>query len=396
MSRKKQLSDIDPFGAAEKTSPNAATLPEIDQALFGKIAEVDAGRQVIKALPIHEIYPDPTQPRRAMPSLVRRYWQGIDSMPDLFSRWLELVSQERGSPFELSAYFEADADVERPAQPGPFEETLLKVVDLALSIKRDGLTNPITVQRVGRQYRIETGERRWLAYHLLSIYFRDEQWHKIPARQVNEFSVWRQASENNARDDLNAIGKARQFALLLMDLYQQAEHEQARLEDREPKQLFKPMKSDRAYYAQIADAKRYRVPTGRSDLLVNAMGLRHRSQLTHYRAFLSLPDPVWQMGDDYNLTDETLYELSRMEPEAAIEAAQKIVVGHNNLAQKPAPPENPLSQYPPGTKRHFASLAQVIKKAGHGKPEVNAQALHYIREMRAWLDEQEQRIQQWQ
>src|SRR5690606_4780692 len=131
---------------------------------------------------------------------------------------------------------------------GPIESALIRVIDLSASIRRDGLTNPITIADEDGQFIIETGERRWLAYHLL--YWRlntlnnDDQhdWSRIPAHVVDELSIWRQASENNARADLNAIGKARQLALLLMDIFVQEGVQFEHLDN---------YQNDQTFYAQV-------------------------------------------------------------------------------------------------------------------------------------------------
>ena len=180
--------------------------------------------------------------------------------------------------------------------------------DLAATIYRDGLTNPITVAQQGNQtavqYQLETGERRWLAYHLLHANFpQDGQWTKIPARIVESPNLWRQAAENNARDNLNAIGKARQFALLLMDLLSRESGDAV---------TFKPFdafRHEREFYAQVADGNRYRIPRGKGQLLVSVIGLGNPDQLRDYRKLLSLPDEAWKIADDYHLTEYRLREL---------------------------------------------------------------------------------------
>ena len=105
------------------------------------------------------------------------------------------------------------------SRPGRKEAPLLRLADLAGSIRQDGLTNPITVVKTGDTHVIETGERRWVAFHLLNAYIDGDDYQSIPARRMPELNLWRQASENTARDALNAIARARQIALLLMDMH---------------------------------------------------------------------------------------------------------------------------------------------------------------------------------
>ncbi|MBZ0305684.1 MAG: ParB N-terminal domain-containing protein, partial [Anaerolineae bacterium] len=262
MRRKSRLENIDPFGNEIPAESGGLSFEDVDESLFGgKLAQLDSGRDVIKPVPIHDIYPDPSQPRRALPSAIRRYWSGTDSMGTLLAQWYELVVHERGQELDLGIYLRTDEEAIHSDQCGPFETAFLQVIDLAASIRRDGLTNPVTIARTGRNYRLETGERRWLAYHMLYNYFDgstgrpDERktWAKIPARQVETVDVWRQANENNARENLNAISKARQFAVLLMNLLGQNNF-----------QPFEATDHEKDYYAQVADAAQYRVPSGKN------------------------------------------------------------------------------------------------------------------------------------
>ena len=175
------------------------------------------------------------------------------------------------------------------------------------SIRRDGLTNPISVVRRGNNYELETGERRWLAYHLLHWKFgendllpnnKQRNWSRIPARIVKEVDIWRQASENNARDNLNAISKARQLALLLMDLH-----------GWEHFSTFNEFENEQDFYSQVADGNEWRIPRGHGEVLLNAMGLSDASQLRQYRALLRLPLADWRKADDENLTEGELRKI---------------------------------------------------------------------------------------
>jgi len=227
-----------------------------DSAIFGSIAEIDSGRQVAKPISILDIYPDPLQPRRAIPSPVRIYWDGRPATTQtLFDAWFRLAVEERGQDFRIEPFLLGLDEAPRPEKIGPIDAAFIDLLEMAANIRANGLTNPITVANTGSGYRLETGERRWLAYHILCTYFENEQekWGRIPARVVDGFSVWRQASENNARANLNAISKARQLAILLMDLYQSQMGEKFRTFE----QLVGQGECDRAFYAQVADGNVY-------------------------------------------------------------------------------------------------------------------------------------------
>lgn len=287
------------------TDPNAQV---VEEAIYGSLGELDTGRMVAKPISIDDISPDPKQPRRQIPSVVRQRWDG-QSIGSLFNTWAngfaheserqineieaiidQVLEGEEVSPVEV--YQGEYSDPKRTW--GVIGGSLMAVANLAAEIRRDGLTNPITIARVDGHYLIETGERRWLAFQLLNLFYPDSAaWKRIPAREVTASSVWRQASENTARTQLNAISMARQLAILLMDLYGSENFmsfDEAVL----------PGASDRSYYAQVADGNQWRVPSGKGEQLVSAMGIPSPDMLRKYRNLLRLPDEVWMLADDLN------------------------------------------------------------------------------------------------
>lgn len=288
----------------------------LDAQQVGSLAQLERNRILAKPVSISEIRPDPRQPRRVVPAVVRE--RGYGNTGQMLDAWLWHAAYEVDSTASvherpsvqsvLVAIIEGEEGA-RPDAPGPILSALLAVADLAASIKRDGLTNPITVARTdGGGYLIETGERRWLAYHLLHHLGIKGDWIKIAARVVT-FDVWRQASENNARANLNAIGKARQFAILLMDLLR------ARGEGFAP---FESFDREQDYYAQVADGEAHRIPRGQSEKLLNALGLKNPQQLRQCRALLSLESQIWTAADDANwsLTNLTEYLKTGKKPDS--------------------------------------------------------------------------------
>jgi ParB/RepB/Spo0J family partition protein len=86
-----------------------------------------------------------------------------------------------------------------------------KLAELAASMKRDGLINPIALEENGDGYTVMAGHRRFLAARI-------NQWELIPAR------VWRQgtcapeailAAENAEREDVNPAEEAMWLGELL-------------------------------------------------------------------------------------------------------------------------------------------------------------------------------------
>jgi hypothetical protein len=298
------------FTSAFENDNSISTGISLDDAVHGLAPKLDTGRIVAKPISIFEIYPDPMQPRRAIPSSVRQGWNGDPAHVErVLAAWLNAVREESNGAFDLDDYLLAESSSEdeshRNERPpvGPMEVAFRGLVDLAATIYRDGLTNPITVASVENIFRLETGERRWLAYHLLHANFPDGKWEKIPARVVDAPNLWRQAAENNARDNLNAIGKTRQFALLLMDLLGSDKNNPVEF------QPFDAFENEQEFYAQVADGNKYRVPRGKGQMLVSVIGLGNPDQLRDYRRLLTLPNEAWQIADDYNLAEYRLREI---------------------------------------------------------------------------------------
>lgn len=298
MSNRRDQLTGDVFGDSHPApSPD---LSAVDEAVYGPLQGVDNNRIVAEARSIYKISPDPQQPRRTIPSKVRveggwhsEPWRHVESMAAFFEAWRWLANQNFYESVDIHQLLAkgipetfAELDVALYSEMA----ALVKVVSLAISIKQHGgLINPITVSRTGRDFKINTGERRWLAYHLLNSIYHGDKWQMIPS-QVVEDDVWSQAAENQEREDLNGIEQARQFSILLMSLY--PEQDWGNIGD-----FIDEDGCDRAFYAQMADGDEWRVPYGSSDKIAGAMGVSPTT-LRRYRLILSLPDDYWLKADD--------------------------------------------------------------------------------------------------
>ena len=302
--RKRRLRAADPF-ADPPPADSPLSVRAADAALFGEIRAREGGRPALRLLDINDIQPDPQQPRRSLPLALRRQFDGrAASIPDLLVHWRETTAPD----VHMRAALALSED-EWAESVG--EAAFAELLSLAANIRHDGLQHPITVARAGTSrpqeavpcpqqqsgFLLESGERRWLAFHLLHLYDEDgDRWARIPANIQPERDVWRQASENSARDDLNAIARARQYALLLMDLWRERGHE------------FRPLADfahEQAFYAQARDL---RLPYGSSARLLNAMGRQHRNAFLRCRQLLALPQPLWERGDEENWSEDQLLQ----------------------------------------------------------------------------------------
>jgi len=141
-------------------------------------------------LPITQVHPDPRQPRRLLPR-------------DLASAFAE------GAPaFDILAALRV-----RAGRNKGIRERLQELDALADSIATDGLYQPIRViQESDASYRIEQGERRWWAHHVL-LGRGDERFRVIPAFVIEPDAadgvLRRQVSENVHRSNFTAMELAR-------------------------------------------------------------------------------------------------------------------------------------------------------------------------------------------
>jgi hypothetical protein len=335
--RREKLDRSDPF--ARRRPPS---LEELTNAMLTPSTPVSAAQTV----DIFEIHPDPTQPRRSVPSTVREHWDGRpETITTMFGAWINAYARECEVGFDVAQTrilkILAGEDTARAQDdskdPGSIGQSLLKVVDLAASIHAEGLVNPVTLTRMEDGYRIETGERRWLAYHLLYS-VSGEDWRQIPASVGDEVNVWKQAYENNARDNLNAIGKARQFATLLMDLLER--HQGLEFAP------FHAFDDDQHYYAQVADSERFGIPRGYGEVIITAMGVTNRSVTTRFRNLLKLPALTWTAADDLNWSERKLRMLTSIPEDRAVRltarwaAEENYVLPVGNIPDEPPKPDD--------------------------------------------------------
>ncbi len=295
MAKKINTKDLIDHDDNDEVRPNLDLSKPLDvqanDRTFGTPDLPDTARQISKPVPLGSITPDPAQPRREVPFTVRKRAKE-DGAPE-WETWHAMAERLGGKVIPLNTLLRGEGEANEDEKTGrPLVDGFLSLVALAASINRDGLANAITVIRRGERYIIETGERRFQAYSLLYGALREEKFAKIPARVVDKSDVWRQAAENGSRKPLNAIGMARQLALLIMELNKGRDGIS-----------YAPFESfegdcDRDFYAQVANGNVHRIPKGSSERILQTTGLKSYSQLAQYRALLSIPDEVWMLADE--------------------------------------------------------------------------------------------------
>ena len=290
-----------------------SSLQEVADEIYGGSSGapgINTARIVATGVDINTIYADVKQPRRAIPASVRLHWTGDPAaVPELLGTWYTIATKQAGMELDIEAMLKGEGEGIATDNPHSLMADFIDLVRLAQSINRDGLMNPITVVETDGRVVIESGERRWLAYHLLYIHL-GEAWGKIPAQRSNgKDYVWRQAAENTQRRTLNAISMARQLALLIM-----AARDSHYFDFEE---VVGAGECDRRFYAQVADGNTHRIPRGMGERIQAAMGLS-MEQLARYRSLLRLTDDeelndaLWVRADIENWAERSLRDFATL------------------------------------------------------------------------------------
>lgn len=289
----------EPANVFAQTDPAA-----FDQAMFkpaNAASDLPDPRIVAHLTALDTIWADARQPRRAVPASIRMHWNGSpEDVGDLLGQWHLVACKRAGVDLSIGDVLMGRGEgIDAPEDAPVIFREYVALLRLAQSIYADGLINPISVIEQRGRFLIESGERRWLAYHLLHLNGVTGEWGKIPAvRSDGRDFVWRQAQENTARRQLNAIGMARQLALLIMET--RAHLDGVRYDEFEDTVLNGVC--DRRFYAQVANGNIHRIPKGMGERIQGAMGLS-MAQLSQYRRLLKLTedeqvnDALWVRAD---------------------------------------------------------------------------------------------------
>ncbi|QPC83171.1 ParB N-terminal domain-containing protein [Phototrophicus methaneseepsis] len=269
------------------------------------------------------VRPDPLQPRRVLPDRIYQAFHGDRMTPTQALRELiqtaQLAARQQGRPFNnvLDLLGNPDDESEQESQPlSPEEQLVHDLVNLAITIRDDGQVNPLTVvdvsEGVTRQFRIETGERRywatWLLRDFISGYESDGM---IPCIIIphESASAFRQAKENTARSGLSAIAMARQAALLLLYVHGY-------------EMPFGPVPVDfyrQALELDLRGKREYTVA------IYAAMGGLDKKRFSRFKALLRLCDEAFEMADRHNVDEARLRYIIQLEPPDQIEMMRQII-----------------------------------------------------------------------
>lgn len=296
-------------------------ITQTDAAIFGELRGKGA-RVVAKPTPLSQITFDLAQPRRVLPNAVMGSFDGSPAgVGDLFRRWFDRVKPliGRDSRLDVLAVVRGDDYVDMDTETAhPLVKSLIDLIELAVNIRDEGLNNPVTVSKQGRNdYLLHSGERRTMAYHLLAEAMPGEKkWQSIPAIET-EHSVWSQTAENTQRSEMNAVSMTRALANLIMDMYTgEVEFVNILTMKRQHDGC------DRPYYAQIIEMD-LSIKRGMGEKVMNALNTTNRGRVSQYRKILTLTNEAWIACDENNIPERRIRDLLEMPAEMQIKAAQQ-------------------------------------------------------------------------
>ena len=278
----------------------------------------------VERILLEMVRPDPVQPRRVLPEQLHSAFHSSRLTPTQALKELvhlvQVAARQRGRLFnnvlELLPNSDDESTDEQDTKLSPEEQLLRDLVNLAVTIRDDGQVNPLTVvdvsEGVMRQFRIETGERRYWATWLLRDFIPGYDGDGmipciiIPAERS---SVFRQAKENTARSGLSAIALARQAALLLLTVHGYQIPDTAVPNDFYRQALELNLRGKREY----------------TDAILSAMGGIKRAQFSLIKSLLRLSDEAIEMADRHAIEEKKLRYVIALPQEHHTEIVRQII-----------------------------------------------------------------------
>jgi hypothetical protein len=313
-------------GKRDNTAKLDALLASVTEDILGgeTLAEFQEHGLRVERILLELVRPDPIQPRRVLPERIYHAFHDNRLTPTQALRELvqmaQLAARQKGRPFDglldLLPNPDDEGDDEQKSPVSPEEALLRDLVNLAITIRDDGQVNPLTIvdvsQGVMRQFRIETGERRywatWLLRDFIPGYSGDGM---IPCIVIpaESYSPFRQAKENTARTGLSAIAMARQVALLLLAVHGYELPASSVTNDFYRQALDLDLRSKQEFTAEI----------------LTAMGGISRMHFSRYKSLLKLSDEALELADRYNIEEGKLRHVITLSTQYHAELLRQII-----------------------------------------------------------------------
>ena len=368
-------------GKRDNTAKLDALLASVTEDILGgeALAEFQEHGLRVERILLELVRPDPIQPRRVLPERIYHAFHDNRLTPTQALRELvqmaQLAARQKGRPFDglldLLPNPDDEGDEEQKSPVSPEEALLRDLVNLAITIRDDGQVNPLTVvdvsQGVMRQFRIETGERRywatWLLRDFIAGYTGDGM---IPCIVIpaKSYSPFRQAKENTARTGLSAIAMARQAALLLLAVHGYELPTSSVTND---------------FYRQALDLHLRGKPEYAAEVLT-AMGGISKMHFSRYKALLQLSDESLELADRHNVDEFRLRPVLKLPQEHHAEMVRQIVdlglTGRQirDICEQGILEEDIEKDISPKS-RQTVRLAKLMKSFDHDQPDDLARVL---------------------
>jgi hypothetical protein len=332
----------------------------------------------VERILLEMVRPDPVQPRRVLPEQLHFAFHNNRLTPTQALRELvqivQVAARQRGHPFnsvlEMLPNTDEERDDDTDVKLSPEEQLLRDLVNLAVTIRDDGQVNPLTVvdvsQGVTRQFRIETGERRYWATWLLRDFIPNYEGDgMIPCIVIpsERSSVFRQAKENTARTGLSAIAMARQAALLLLTVHGYEIPNG-------------PVSNDFYRQALELDLRGKREYT---EAILTAMGGVKKGYFSYIKGLLRLSDEAMELADRNNVDERRLRPVVALSPEYHVEVVRQIIDLNLTAKQVQELCEgdvlNQLEDRQQGIPASAIKIARATRKTATAAPQDVARAL---------------------
>lgn len=261
---------------------------------------------------LDQLVPDPNQPRHIVPDDLReRLLQGEMSPGDvILEMWQRCLDQHRYQAmrsFEISPAEALAAQRDAGVRDWGIQLTLEGLVELADSITRHGLRQPVNVYDLGdRRYRIAEGERRWWAHvHLWTVHSRVEAQTILarvqPLPEDELTALARQQAENVHRADLSAMARARAIQRVREAMTQEVSGTAPRVSGTSGSRNLggRPRHLDVTTVSQLDDL------TGQRLAELTGKGMSGR-MVRNYLALLTLPPDAQALAEAAGLTERAL------------------------------------------------------------------------------------------
>jgi hypothetical protein len=238
---------------------------------------------------------------------------------------VRIIARQKGRPFEnLLDLLTSAEDAKEEVDLTPPERDLRDLTNLAVTLRSDGQVNPLTIvdrtEGAMPSYIIETGERRYWANYIDMEFIPGYQGDStVPCIILppGEASVFRQAKENTSRAGLNAIGMARQAALLLLAVHD----------------IHPPVGMvSHDFYRQALDLDLRGKREFTTDILASMGGIG-RKRFSQFKLLMNLSDEAIELADQQSIDEKRLREVLRLPVDFQGEALRQIIEHNLDASQ---------------------------------------------------------------